>query len=892
MRVFRWLRLNRSKQKPSQDKDFRDEIHGYFEGIPQATGINSKRNSCDDPYGTRTSQTPFRQRAFLTIQAFFHDIRFGARLLRKNLGFSAVAIATLALGIGVNAAIFSTVYAVVMKQLPYPRSSQLIELRAGRQKPVPFRGKFLSDPAMDDVSDQLKSVSQIARYMQVAVVLIDQQTPESLTGMIVSGGFFSTYDVRPLVGRPVLPADTTPGNEHVVVLSYDLWKRSFSGDQGVIGRQIELVVQPAYSFGSHALKGKPYTVIGIMPPNQQFPVRSDLWIPFIQGAFAVVMGGSPRASRGVSAVARVKDGVALDQVNTELHTIASRLASEYPATDGGWDLSALLLRDAISENYKIALRVLWGAVTFVLLLACGSVSSMVVAKNRTRKQEVAIRKTLGASRGRIIQQFLAESILLGLVGGGFGLLVAIWSMHLLKTYAPVGTPRLDEITMNGFVLSYTFLVSVIVSVLFGLTPALKLTRTELGSALKEKKADTRSGTSTLHGLIRLRGVLIGFQLALVFPLVVGSVLAVRSFDRLAHVDLGFRRDHILTMYVKLSTLSCGNVDSCSIAVNDLVRRLRSLPGVDNAAISATRPLGLPFSVPGVRVEGDPDPSHANPVQPLYQIITPGYFLTMGIPLRMGRTFSDDDIKDSTAVAIVNETMARQVFKGDPIGKRFSMGQAATSNWLLVVGEVNDARELNPSRIPVPAFYVPTTQARAIPRTSILVRTMVNPQSVLSAVEQQIRAVDKNAPITDLQTMDQIVAEKVAESRFQTWLLTAFAALGLLLGLLGIYGLISYSVSQRTHEFGIRMALGAQSTDILHLVLGESIAAIGWGLAIGVCGALSLTRFLQSLLFEIKPTDPLTFAGVAVLIAAVALCAYYIPARRATRVDPMIVLREE
>ena len=625
-----------------------------------------------------------------------------------------------------------------------------------------------------------------------------------------------------------------------------------------------------------------------MPPRERFPLDGDIWVPLRTSSLTPRMGVSPRLVRNVATIARVKPDATVSQVSDELHLIATRLASQYPDTDQNWDMRALTMRDAVAENYRTALILLLGAVNFVLLLACVSVSSLLVARNRARRRDVAIYETLGATRARLVRQFLSESVLLALVGGAFGLLLAYWGVQLLRIAAPASTPRLDEIALDWRVLAYTVVVSCASGILLGLAPAIQLTTPELSSAMRETAHAARVRSFPIP--FRVRGLIIGCQIALAFPLVVGSMLALRSLDRLLQVDLGYQRDHVLTMYVKLSASRCPKFEACLAAIDEIVQRGRTLPGIDSFAVAGTRPLSQPLGM-AITVEGETDSTQGNTAPTEYQIVTPEYFRTLSLPLRAGRLLNDHDIDDDAPVAVVNETLARRRFGGNPVGKRLKIA-AMGADWITVVGAVADARNFSPAKEPMPALYVPLRQARLLPRVTVLARTSGNPLAVATAIQQQVWAVDKDAPITDVKTLDQVMTETVAEPRFQTWLLSVFAALGLTLALVGIYGLISYAVSGRFREFGVRLAIGAQPRDILWLVLSESLSAVGFGLVAGIAIALGLTQFLQSLLFAIAPTDVTTFAGVAVLIAAVAALAYYIPARRAARVDPVRVLRED
>ncbi|HEV2222226.1 MAG TPA: ABC transporter permease [Candidatus Acidoferrales bacterium] len=828
------------------------------------------------------------------LETAAQDLRFGARILRKNTGFAAIVVLALGLGIGANTAIFSATYTILLKALPYPDSGRLVALEASRTAPIPFHTNYLSTAELDAVVAQTSDFAQTAEYDQAAFTLTGHGEPESLTGMQVSGAFFSTYGVPPILGRPILPADAQSGHEQVAVLSDELWRDHFGSDPKILGKEITLSVQPVTLLFNHALGNKEYTVIGVMPPRPHFLSDADLWIPLVytsDGKYIDMMGHSLRGKHSISAVARLKESATLQQVNTQLHTVASRLAAEYPATDKDWDLNAELLRNEIGGDYTTGLLLLLGAVSFVLLLACVAVSSLLIARSWSRQPEIAIRETLGATRWRLVRQLLSESILLALIAGFFGALLGFWGMNLLRVLAPPGTPRLDEVSLNGPVLAYTLAISLIAGILFGLAPALQLTRPELGVALKEGGTGVFASVFS-HRLRRLRTLLVVWEISIAFVLLVGSGLAIRSFNNLIHEKLGYRLNHILTMYVRFSSSTCAKLDPCKTTIHEALERVQALPSVQSAAITGVRPFSIALAVPIVNVEGKPNSIPSANSQTEYEPITPGYFRTLDVPLLAGREFTDADDQNSTSVAIVNEAMARRDFAGRPIGKHFGLPIGLGPTSLEIIGEVASTRDINPSRSPLPAFYIPIAQARFIPKTSLIVRTATNPAAIASAVREQVWAVDKNAPISNLETMEQVMSDKVAQPRFSAILLTLFGGVGLLLALIGVYGVISYSVSQRTHELGVRMALGAQPRDILRMVLGEGMLLTIIGIGTGIVGALALTRFLRSLLFEITPTDPLTFVGVAVLVAAVAFAACYVPSRRAVRVDPVVALRHE
>jgi len=840
-----------------------------------------------------TNDHPKRFRAW-AHQTLIIDLRYGVRMLNKNPTFTVAALFTLALGIGVNTAIFSATYGVLLKPLPYLDPSRLVEVTASRTLPTSFHTKYVSTAEFEEISSQNGVFEQLADYSPASFTLTGSGEPESLVGMQVSGDFFSVYGVRPILGRPILPADTQPGHNEVAVLSYALWQQHFGGDPAIAGKVIRVVVQPANWILNHALDAKPYTVVGVMPPHAHFPLTGDLWVPLVQGRNVQqtdMMGHSLRIVRSVAAVARLKSNVTLDQAKSQLHTIASRLAAEYPATDKGWDLGAVLLRDEVVGGYQAGFLLLLGAVTFVLLLACVSVSSLLIARGWARRTEIAVRESLGATRWRLVRQFLVESLVLALAGGTLSLILAFWSADLLRAIAPPETPRLDEVGLNWHVLVYTLAVSLFAGILCGLAPALHMTNRELSGSLKEGTSGTFASIFS-RSPHRVRNFLVIAEIALAFLLVVGATLALRSFEKLVHVNLGYKPDHILTMYIKFSSSVCAKPEQCNVTIREVLERVRALPGVQSAAIAGTRPLGLAFTIGNLQIQGKPHSEARVRSTTEFGIVTPGYFRTMGVPLISGRTFTDSDNQKSISVAIVNDAMGQGDFSGNPVGKRFGFGGADAPNWIEVVGEVGNARDMHLSRSPVPEFYLAFSQANLVPKTCLLVRTAFDPMSIASAVRHQIWSVDAGAPISELETMDQAMSRDITDPRFRTVLLSAFGGLGLLLALIGVYGVISYSVGQRTREIGIRMAFGAQPGDVLRLVMSEGMLLSFSGIVIGIAAAIALTRFMRGLLFEVTATDPLTFIGAAVTIMAATLLACYIPARSAMRVDPVDALRHE
>jgi len=852
------------------------------------------------------------------LETLAQDTRFALRMLRKSPGFTAVAVLTLALGIGANTAIFSAVNGILLEPLLYAESSRLVTV------------DLLSILDIRAIQKQSTAFERTAIYQGNYTLILGGGVPVKASSSYVSDDFFPLLGVEPLLGRPILPEDTQRGHALVAVLSYHLWMDQFGGDSRIVGRGI-------------SVDHKPYTVIGVMPKGFDLGTHwaggsSGLWMPFVYSPSDPVNLG-----RFSSFVARLKKGVTLGQAKAQLRAISTRLAAEYPKEHPqdlkgyGWIVTAGV-NGRIDPRVQIGLLILLDAVGFVLLMACVNVASLLVARSWTRQKELAIRRALGATRLRIVRQLLSETLLLALAGGALGLFFSLWGIRLLRVIAPPYTPRVDHIRLDGNVLWFTMGMSLLAAVLVGLVPALHASSRRMGGTLKGGLGSSFAGVTTRRSH-RLRSALVVLEVALAVIVVAGGALMARGFYKLTRVDTGVRADHVVTMSVQLPDLACNDkggakdrqlggkkasertrkrkrhadsnaeqstaTDECAaLATKNVLDGIRSLPGVQRAALSESGPLQGGADTPAEHYPGEP------PGVGLYiegrqgnqltaggiwgRDVTPSFFGTLGIRLLKGRDFGPGDLRNSPPVVIVSQGFARKYIPGNPLGKRFSISEDKDGHhqWMEIVGVVNDVRdhavkEFFPGRA---VYYTPFWLANN--QWEIIVRTSANPMAIVPAIERVVRSVDKDAPITNIETVDQIIAISSAEPRFQTALLGSFGVLGLLLAIIGIYGVISYSVVQRTHEIGVRMALGAQRGDVLRMIIREGMLLTAVGLAVGVAGALALTRVLRSLLFEIKPTDPTTFIGVALLLMLVALFACYLPARRAMRVDPMVALRYE
>ena len=814
----------------------------------------------------------------------WQDIKFAVRMLGKAPGFTAAAVLSLTLGIGANTAIFSAVNGILLKPLPYADASRLVSIIGYRQ----FAGGIMasmdfSPDVWKKVREQTPAIQQMALYRnQENFTLTGEAVPEVVPGVHVSADFFPLLGTRPLLGRPILAADTQPGAKPVVVVSYALWHATWGGDPAAIGRSV-------------MLNGEAYTVIGVMPPEFEFPLYSGpkgAWLPL------VVTPGNTGRQVAAMAVARLKKGVTTDGVNAELKTVSTRLSADFTGFGKGGSFLASGLKTRFGDLDN-ALLILLGAVGFVLLIACVNVSGLLLARGWARKKEVAIREALGASRMRIARQFLTESVLLALAGGALGMLFSIWGVHILRAITPTDAPEHGQFLLNANVLWFTLSVSLLTGILFGLAPAMQGSAWRVGAALKDGFGGSLAGLSARRPR-KLRNALVIVEVALAVMLVVGATLMARSFKKVTSVNLGFRTDHILTMRANFSKSICGagekgKLAACQLAVDDALEKIRSIPGVQSAAVASNVPL-LTWSITvNLEIEGQSKELSLGSGEVIAdRLVSPGYFRTMGIRLLSGREFVESDIAGGGLVAIVDQTFARKYLGGHALGHRISekKGKNGNPQWMEIVGVVGDTHDVNQRQAPRAEIYIPFGQAMRFQGANYIVRTAADPMAVAPGIKRAIWSVDKSAPITNLETMDQAVAESVAQPRFQAILLGSFGAVGLILAMVGIYGVISYGVTQRTREIGVRMALGAQPGNVLRMVIREGMLLAGAGIAIGIGGALALGRVLQSLLFEIKPTDPATFVGVAIVLMIVAMAACYVPARRAMRVDPMEALRYE
>ena len=813
------------------------------------------------------------------MRTLLQDIRYGLRVLAQRPGFTAVAVVTLALGIGANTAIFSLVNAVLVRPLKYRDAERLVMLWEDSTA-AGFARDNLAPANYFDWKSQQQSFDQTAATRQLTFDLTGDGEPEKLLGFGVEASFFPLLGVEPALGRALLPGDDSE-NARVVVLSHGLWQRRFGGERSIVGREV-------------LLNGEKYTVVGVMPRGFQFQYSNfDLWTPF---------GLTPekKAERGphyLEVVARLKDGVTVAQAEADLNTISARIAEADPDNATGLKAVVVPMREQLAGGSRQTLSVLLGAVALVLLIACANVAGVLLSRAAARRREMAVRAALGASRWRIVRQLLTESVMLGAAGGALGTLLALWAFAFLQQLVPSGMREMVELKLDLTVLVFTLAVSLLAGIAFGLAPAIAASKTDLNDALKQGGA--RGGVGSGR---RLRGAFVVSEVALALVLLVGAGLLIQTLYRLRGQYAELRPESVLTLRTSLAENRYGEPSRRAAFYEQVLARVESLPGVTAAGYTTAVPLTRKGGANGLSLEGkDNGPSstwNAN-----HRQVTPDFFRAMGQTLREGRAFDARDDEGAPPVAAVNEAMARAFWPGESaMGKRFKVGSpAAPEPWMTIVAVVSDVRQMGADAPVKPEMYVPYRQAAPYwskapysfftPR-DLVVRTSGDPQGLVAAVRNAIHEVDPYQPISGVRTMDEVLGVETAQRRLGMILLTAFASLALLLASLGIYGVLAFFVVQHTQEIGVRLALGARPSDVLRLVVGRGMKLALAGVGIGLVASLGLARLLASLLYGVSPGDPATFALVAVLLACVALLACLVPARRATKVDPMVALRYE
>ncbi len=811
------------------------------------------------------------------MQTLIQDLRYGIRMLLKKPAFTLVAVVTLALGSGANAAIFSVVNGVLLRSLPYPEPDRIVTLWENNSRESIPRDD-VSPANFLDWRERQQVFSEMAYANPSSLEYSSGDEPEVLRAAQVSAGFFNIFGVKAAYGRTFLPEEYETGRDRAVVMSYGTWQRRFGADENIVGRTL-------------TLDGTPTTVVGVMPPDFRlylFDREEEMWSPQVPDERMK----QQRKATYLKVVARLKPEVTVSQAQAEMDRIATQLAQEHPNTNEGVGVTAVTLPEHLKGRWRLALWILFGAVGFVLLIACANVANLLLARGCEREREFVIRAAVGAGRRRILRQLLTESALLAIVGCALGLLLAVWAVDLLVAYNPGDVPRIEQVRLDAATLGFVSLLSFFAALIFGLAPALQFSRTDLQASLKDS-GQTRS--SSLRN--RLRNVLVVSEIALALVLLIGAGLLLRSFIGLLKVDPGFAADRVVALQVFIWS-RYNKPEQREAYTRETLERIESLPGVQAAGVTTSIPLlesSMTTSLPFL-IEGQPPPPPGQEPVSQFTIASANYFSAIGARLLRGRVFTQFDTKDSPPVAVINETMANRFWQNeDPVGRKFTLrrgGRDARSGTPLeIIGVVTDQRQDGPEKAPRPEFFVPYSQS---PTGSLIfvARTKDDPQVLVQALKATIWESNNSQPFYAVTTMDKLMSDSLKARRFNLALLGAFAVLALALAVVGIYGVMSFSTGQRIREIGLRMALGAQTKDIMKLIVGQGLRLTLIGVGAGLLLALGLTRLLSSLLHEVGPTDPVTYVLIALLLTSVALLACYIPARRATKVDPLVALRYE
>ena len=798
-----------------------------------------------------------------------NDLRYAFRQLIKSPGFTAIAILTLALGIGACTAIFSVVNVVLLRPLDYPDPARLVVIK---ETQLPQFPEFsVSPPNYLDWVKQTKSYENLAAYGGAAANLTGEGEPQRLVGVKATAHYFDVYGIQPILGRTFLPEEDAPGKDHVVVLSYPFWQRVFGGAANTVGRSVQL-------------NGEPYTVIGVTPPGFGSTSKIDAWMPM---AFAAdETANENRGAHYINVIGRLKPGVTVAQARAELELIAAQLAKQYPDSNKGWGIALTPLQDYSVRDVRTVLYTLLGAVGCVLLIACANIANLLLARATARHREVSIRAALGASRGRLVRQLLTESVVLALCGGLAGVLLARWGLDALLALAPASLPRTSDIHLDTGVLIFSLALSVHDRFVFGIAPAWLAARTDMNESLKQGSRGSTEGGA--RG--RLRSALVVIEVMFALMLLGGAGLLARSFVQLAHVDPGFNPENATVLRLSLPSKKYAQPEQQTAFANAFLERVKALPGVQATGLTQSMPLVGDY-VLGFNIEGRPSIAPSDLPNTNYYAVTPEYFRAMGIRLIRGRLFTTQDDAKAPRVAIINETLARQFFPNeDPIGKRMNITNGPDT-WREIVGIVADIKQYGVDKATSSQSYEPFAQ-KPFSGLNVVIRTSGSPAALLGALRPTVYAVDKDQPIGTIRPLEEIVADSIARQRFAMLLLTVFSLVALVIAAVGIYGVMAYSVVQRTGEFGIRMALGAQQGDVLRLVLMQGGKLIGAGLLLGLLATLAASRVMASMLFNTSAYDPVTLSTITILLGAVALIACLLPANRATKVNPVEALRAE
>jgi putative ABC transport system permease protein len=881
-RIRSWLSaiLHRPRTEREMDAELRFHLESRAEdlvraGLPREEALRRARIE----FGAieSTKEECREARGSNLLESLMQDLRFGLRMLRKSPGFTAVAVLTLALGIGANTAIFSVVYDVLLRPLPYAHPEQLVCLYQSKlQDGMKMTGSSYLD--LEEWRGHNQVFSELAGAQRHDLTLTGRGDPSVVDTVVLTPEAFSLLQEKPLAGRTFLPEDGNKGAAPVVILSESLWRERFGADPGVVGTSVNL-------------DQRSFTIIGVMPADFRVPLfteRQQIWIPLAQDP---LFGGwmPRRGGHWLRVMGRLKPDVSLAQAQAEMDGLSARLAQEYPDVNAGWSVRVTPLQQILVGNVKTALLVLLGAVGLVLLLACVNIANLLLARATSRAREVALRQALGAAHGRILRQLLTESALLGSLGAVAGILLAYWGVHALGAFLPPELPQFNPIRVDAWVLCFALLLSLAASLVFGLAPALLPSRSSTHTNLQE--GASRSGEG--GGRRRARRVLAAVEIALAVVLIVAAGLLARSFLSLTSVNPGFNPERVLKAEVSLPQYQYSTPQQWTAFSSALLERVQAQPGLRDSALAVPLPLADGYVNLGFSIPGAPPLPPGTPATADYVSVSPEYFRVLGIPLLRGRAFTPADAPSTPRVAVISEAFAQMYFPNqDPVGKHLVFGFPPNTNVTReIVGIVGDVRDVGLQQEPGPMMYVPFAQ-EPFWGGAVVTKTTLAPSTAFSEIRQVVQGIDKNLPVTDAGRFSDAIATTVAQPRFRAWLLGLFGVVALLLATAGIFGVISYSVSCRTQEFGVRIALGATPRAIRGMVLRESLRLAAFGLAAGILASLALAQFLKSQLYGVGVRDPLTFVATAILLLAVALAAGYIPARRATRVDPLVALRYE
>lgn len=827
----------------------------------------------------QTKELHREERSFVWIDQRVKDVRYGCRSLLRTPSFTAIAIVTLALGIGANTAIFSVVNAVLLRPLAYKNPDRLVTLLHNGSGPVAVANYI-------DWRDQSRSFEAMGAAEYWTPNITGNDAPEHLTALHVTQSLLPMLGIQPLLGRLFVAGEDRKGSDHEVILSYRLWRRLFNRNPDVLAKSI-------------TLNGEGYTVVGVMPPGFQF---APFWAPHAELWAPMAFGNRihDRDGNSLRVFARLNQGVSLTQARAEIAAITARLERQYPGTNR--EVAVTPLKENVVGKIQTPLLMLLGAVGFVLLIACANVAHMLLARTADRQKEIAVRTALGAGRARIIAQFLTENLLLAFFGAAAGLLLAVAGTKALVALSPAYIPRVEMVGVDTRTVLFLLGITLLTAIVFGATPAMHAAAGNLSDALKE---GGRGDSDSAHRS-RLRGFLVASEFALAFILLIGAGLMIRSFSALQSVDPGFNPHNVLSMVVSIEGTKEAEPNRRAIFYRDLLHQIRTLPGVASASGINHLPLAGDMWDRSFAIEGRPKPRPGESPDAVYRIVMPGYFQTMRLPVRRGRAINGTDDARVPGVVVINERAAHEYWPGkDPIGKRISIDdEEGKPMWLTIIGIAANAKQSDWAAEPVPEVYLSALQnpdflggggaymTAHMSYITLVVRTMSNPADMAPAVKQTVWSIDRNLPISDVLTMDRVVADANAQPRFEMLLLGVFAAIALVLAAVGIYGVISYSVSRRTREIGIRISLGASRTDVLRMVVRQAIVQALAGAVAGLAGALVVSRLIAKMLYGVQPTDPITFGGVAIVLALAAMLAAFVPARRAARIEPMIALRNE